>query len=122
MWERGPSPPKRSSGAERHSRRACAQIRLNARGVVLDLKGGKLFYHILRITLPAIVLAGVALAADITGTWDFQVKTPQRNGTPVFVFKQEGEKLSGTYSGQLGKTDLTGTVKGDQVEFSFGNP
>ena len=78
--------------------------------------------HILRIALPAIVLAGAALAADITGTWDFQVKTPQRNGTPVFVFKQEGEKLTGTYSGQLGKTNLSGTVKGDQVEFSFGSP
>lgn len=81
-----------------------------------------MFYYISRLALPAMALAVGALAADITGTWDFQVKTPQRNGTPVFVFKQEGEKLTGTYSGQLGKTDLSGTVKGDQVEFSFGSP
>ncbi len=57
----------------------------------------------------------------MSGSWDFQVK-PQRNGTPLFVFKQEGEKLSGTYHGLLGKAALSGTVKGNQVEFTFGSP
>ena len=41
------------------------------------------------------------------------------SGSPTFVFKQAGEKLTGTYTGLLGDAPLTGTVKGDAVEFSF---
>jgi hypothetical protein len=56
---------------------------------------------------------------DITGAWVFQVETQAGSGSPNFTFKQEGEKLTGKYKGLLGEADLTGTVKGDQVEFSF---
>jgi hypothetical protein len=56
---------------------------------------------------------------DITGAWVFQVETQAGSGSPNFTFKQEGEKLTGKYKGMLGESDLTGTVKGDQVEFSF---
>jgi hypothetical protein len=56
---------------------------------------------------------------DLTGTWNFQVETQAGSGSPSFTFKQDGEKLSGKYKGMLGEADLTGTVKGDQVEFSF---
>jgi hypothetical protein len=56
---------------------------------------------------------------DITGAWVFQVETQAGSGSPNFTFKQEGEKLTGKYKGMLGEADLTGTVKGDQVEFSF---
>jgi hypothetical protein len=37
----------------------------------------------------------------------------------VFTFKQEGEKLSGTYKGQFGEAKVTGKVQGKDVEFSF---
>jgi hypothetical protein len=56
---------------------------------------------------------------DITGAWVFQVETQAGSGSPNFTFKQDGEKLTGKYKGLLGESDLTGTVKGDQVEFSF---
>jgi hypothetical protein len=56
---------------------------------------------------------------DITGAWVLQVETQMGSGSPTFAFKQEGEKLTGTYKGLFGEADLTGTVKGDQVEFSF---
>jgi hypothetical protein len=56
---------------------------------------------------------------DITGSWVLQVETQMGSGSPSFTFKQEGEKLTGKYKGALGEADLTGTVKGDQVEFSF---
>ena len=59
------------------------------------------------------------VAADISGRWEFAVETDQGTGNPTFVFKQEGEKLTGTYSGLFGKADVAGTVKGDSVEFSF---
>jgi hypothetical protein len=56
---------------------------------------------------------------DVTGSWKFEVQTDAGSGTPSFTFKQEGEKLTGRYKGLLGESDLTGTVKGDQIEFSF---
>jgi hypothetical protein len=41
-------------------------------------------------------------------------------GEAKATFKQDGEKLTGHYSGQtLGEAELTGTVKGNAVEFSF---
>jgi hypothetical protein len=58
-------------------------------------------------------------AADVSGHWDFHVDTAAGSGTPSFVFRQEGEKLTGTYSGWFGKADLTGTVKGDRIDFQF---
>ena len=37
------------------------------------------------------------------------------------MFKQAGDALSGTYSGTLGNAEIKGTVKGNQVEWSFDN-
>ena len=59
-------------------------------------------------------------ATDISGTWNFSVDIEDGgHGDPTFVFKQEGEKLTGTYSGPLGEQTVTGTVKGDQAVFGF---
>lgn len=63
--------------------------------------------------------AFVLRAADITGTWAAAVMLDAGSGTATFVFEQKGETLSGTYSGVLGQANVTGTVKGDQVEWSF---
>lgn len=63
--------------------------------------------------------AALALAADISGTWDFQVDTDMGSGTPTMIFKQDGTKLTGTYKGQLGEAPITGTVDGTKVEWSF---
>jgi hypothetical protein len=76
----------------------------------------------LRIAVLVIPLVCAALGADVSGSWAFTVETPQGSGTPSFEFKQDGEKLSGTYSGQFGTAKLTGTVKGDHVEFTFEIP
>jgi len=37
----------------------------------------------------------------------------------TFVFKQQGEKLTGTQSGALGDQQITGTVKGNKVVFGY---
>jgi hypothetical protein len=60
-----------------------------------------------------------AQATDVTGEWTFTVQTDQGAGTPVITFKQDGEKLTGKYAGQLGNADLTGTVKGTAIHFTF---
>ena len=38
---------------------------------------------------------------------------------PTISLKQDGEKLTGHYTGQLGEADLTGTVKGQAITFTF---
>lgn len=60
-----------------------------------------------------------AQKVDISGDWLFTVETGMGSGSPNITFKQEGEKLTGTYSGQLGNTSFTGSVVGTTVEFSF---
>jgi hypothetical protein len=60
-----------------------------------------------------------AQAATITGDWAFTVNTDQGAGNPTITFKQDGEKLTGKYVGQLGSADLTGTLKGTAIHFTF---
>lgn len=67
----------------------------------------------------AVVALAQAAKTDVTGKWTFNVETGAGSGTPTMTFKQEGEKLTGHYSGQLGEADLAGTVKGQTVEFKF---
>ena len=67
-----------------------------------------------------LLTAALGFAADISGKWTFNVVLDAGGGSPTFEFKQAGEKLTGAYHGQFGDADLTGTVKGDKVEFTFG--
>ncbi len=74
------------------------------------------------VVIAALVMTAAAAQAqkvDVTGDWAFNVETGMGSGTPAITFKQDGEKLTGTYSGQLGNTAFTGTVKGTAIEFSF---
>jgi len=61
----------------------------------------------------------LAQGVNVTGDWAFTVNTDQGAGTPTLTFKQDGEKLTGKYNGQLGAADLTGTVKGSAIHFTF---
>lgn len=58
-------------------------------------------------------------AADISGTWSASVQLDAGSGTATFVLKQSGDTLSGSYSGALGEAKVTGSVKGDEVEWAF---
>jgi hypothetical protein len=58
-------------------------------------------------------------AADVTGTWNAKVDLGGQGGSPSFILKQDGEKLTGTYSGALGEAPLHGTIKGSDVAFEF---
>ena len=60
-----------------------------------------------------------AQTVNVTGKWILDVQTDAGSGTPTITFKQDGEKLTGHYSGQLGEAELTGTVKGSDISFSF---
>lgn len=60
-------------------------------------------------------------ATDISGTWAFSssMEDPRgpQNVPSTFVFKQDGQKLTGSQSGGSGENKVTGTVKGNKVEF-----
>jgi hypothetical protein len=75
----------------------------------------------MRFTLMAAMLlcAAALTAADLTGTWSANVTLDVGSGTATFQFTQTDETLSGSYTGTFGEAKVAGTVKGDQVEFSF---
>jgi hypothetical protein len=61
-----------------------------------------------------------AFADDVSGTWQITVETNQGSGTPTLDLKQTGEQLTGTYHSQiLGDAKVTGTIKGNAIEFAF---
>lgn len=74
-----------------------------------------------------VILRGVSsthaaqATVDVTGNWALEVMTEAGGTTmPSVTLKQEGEKLTGHYSSAtLGEADVTGTVKGRQVVFTF---
>lgn len=65
------------------------------------------------------LLSLALLGADISGTWAADVTLDAGSGTATFVFKQSGDNLTGTYTGVAGTANITGTIKGMDVEWSF---
>lgn len=59
-----------------------------------------------------------ALAAGIDGKWIGQVEGPQGPMDITFVFKSEGEKLTGTLTNSFGEVAISdGSIKSDAVAF-----
>jgi hypothetical protein len=58
---------------------------------------------------------------DVSGVWAFQIDLGGgTSGTPTVTLKQDGEKLTGTYSSQvIGEHQFTGTIKGNELKFGF---
>src|SRR4029450_8909387 len=58
--------------------------------------------------------------ADVAGTWNITVDIGGNTGTPSVTLKQDGEKLTGTYSSQVfGEQKVTGSIKGNAITFEF---
>ena len=81
-------------------------------------------YQLLIVLLLGLALrtgASSASATDISGTWTLAFTPVDTPINTTFVFKQQGEKLSGTFSGvgPFVECQVTGTVKGDQLVFGF---
>ena len=65
------------------------------------------------------IAAAQAMGPSISGEWDATMSTPGGARQFKIVFKQEGEKLSGTIKREAGDTPLIGTIKGSAVQFSY---
>ena len=63
--------------------------------------------------------SGSGSSMNVSGVWNATVETAQGSGNPVFTFKQDGEKLTGNYKGALGEAEIMGTLKGNDIAFSF---
>lgn len=62
--------------------------------------------------------AGAALLHDLTGRWMLAVVTDNGTGYPVLEIKQEGNRISGSYSSNaMGTRTIQGTVRGDTLSF-----
>lgn len=69
--------------------------------------------------IAVLALITAARAADISGKWKGDIKTPDGNSLEInFDFHVDGEKLTGTVANTYGEEQITeGTVKGDTVSF-----
>ena len=73
----------------------------------------------------ALVIAGAATAfaqkapevINLTGKWQMTLEMEVGNASPVLVFKQDADKLTGTYTGRYGEYQLAGKVDGRKLEF-----
>lgn len=58
--------------------------------------------------------------ADLTGTWNVSVQTPDQTVGSTLVVEQKGDSLTGNLQSELGSAPVLGSVKGDTVTFDFG--
>jgi hypothetical protein len=56
-------------------------------------------------------------ALGITGKWQMTLEMEIGTSNPVLAFKQDGEKLTGTYTGRYGEYPLAGKILGQKVDF-----
>ena len=70
-----------------------------------------------------IALAGAIEASaqtNLSSAWTFTVTTDMGVTNPAVTLVQDGETLTGHYSSEgLGENDLTGTVSGSEMTFTF---
>jgi hypothetical protein len=57
--------------------------------------------------------------ASITGKWAATLEMSAFTATVTLEFKQDGEKIAGTYTGRYGAFPFTGTVKDRALAFAF---
>jgi hypothetical protein len=56
---------------------------------------------------------------DVSGLWVFEVETATGSSSPTFLFKQDGETLTGQFKGAFADAPLAGTVTGNELKFSY---
>ena len=75
-----------------------------------------LFARLLAISFLAAVVS--AEPAKVAGKWNVTLQLESITGHPVITLKQDGEKLTGTYEGRYGVSDLKGSIKDKEIEFT----
>jgi hypothetical protein len=60
-----------------------------------------------------------AKVTDVSGTWELNVESPMGSRASDAIFTQSGETLGGKMVSPRGETPLTGTIKGDAINFGI---
>lgn len=73
----------------------------------------------LAVAILFFAFASLCFAADLNGKWKGTLKTQDGGDLETtFVFKVDGEKLTGTVANSYGEEQITeGVVKGDEISF-----
>ncbi len=74
---------------------------------------------VLLLVVSLFAFTRVASAQSIAGEWDASMSTPAGARQFKIVFKQDGEKLTGTVKREAGDVPLQGTIKASAIEFSY---
>jgi hypothetical protein len=56
--------------------------------------------------------------AKVAGKWNVTMQLESITGHPIILLKQDGEKLTGTYEGRYGQSELKGSIKEKEIEFT----
>jgi hypothetical protein len=80
-----------------------------------------------RLLTPVVALALVLAAAvavplaqsSVEGDWTLTINGPQGSVDTDAAFKQSGDKVTGTFSSQLGETNVEGTMSGSTLSLAF---
>ena len=88
--------------------------------LVLFSKGETMIRIAFMSVLLVVSLVGLSFAPDLSGRWEGKVKGPEGDELSlVYVFKVDGDKLTGTVESQMGQVPLTdGKVNGDGFSFN----
>ncbi len=68
---------------------------------------------------PAQAKPGKTAAPNVTGKWTMTLEMSMGTANPALELAQDGEKISGTYTGRYGAFPVQGTLKGLTIQFSF---
>jgi hypothetical protein len=73
----------------------------------------------LSIVFVALFAIAASAQTSVAGDWDGSFNTPGGARPFKLILKVDGEKLSGTVKRASGDVPLTGTIKGDVINFSY---
>jgi hypothetical protein len=58
-------------------------------------------------------------APNVTGKWTVTLEMSMGTANPALELQQDGEKITGTYTGRYGTFPLQGSLTGRAIRFSF---
>jgi hypothetical protein len=70
------------------------------------------------LAITALAAFASAEPARVAGKWSVTLQLEAITGHPVILLKQDGEKLTGVYEGRYGQSELKGTIKEKDIQFT----
>jgi hypothetical protein len=73
----------------------------------------------LTIIIALLLSALSGFAADVAGAWTVNIDSPNGPIEATLTLKQDGDKLTGTLTSQMGDAPVTGTIKDNDITFTM---